>query len=90
MRIRRLRCADKDYGQRDVAPAPVVAERMAIGPEFFRVLGLVPWQGREFSPDDEAHGLPVAIVNRSLADWLWPGLPSVIGQVSVVHEEHRD
>jgi predicted permease len=66
---------------------PVSAERMAIGPEFFRVLGLVPWQGREFSPDDEARGLPIAIVNRSLADRLWPGMPNVIGQLLVLRED---
>jgi predicted permease len=66
---------------------PVTAERMAIGPEFFRVLGLVPRQGHEFSPDDEARGLPVAIVNRSLADRLWPGMPNVVGQALVLHED---
>jgi putative ABC transport system permease protein len=68
------------------APA-TSAERIVVGPAFFHVLGLGPWQGREFAPGDEARGLPVAIINRSLAERLWPGRRNVIGQALVLHED---
>ena len=65
----------------------VTADRLEVGPEFFRTLGVVPWQGREFSAADIAEEHPVTIVNRSVADRLWAGRPNVVGQTLVLQDE---
>lgn len=38
-----------------------------------RALGATMLAGRDFSEADRADGLPVVIVNESMAAWLWPG-----------------
>src|SRR6185503_14509953 len=38
-----------------------------------RALGATLLAGRDFSEADRADGLPVVIVNQSMAAWLWPG-----------------
>ena len=42
-------------------------------PDYFRTMGVAVVRGREFSAGDTAAGLPAAIVNRALAEELWPG-----------------
>src|SRR6185436_16182394 len=44
-----------------------------VSPGFFDTLGAKVLQGRDFNPQDGRGGLPVMIVNRSLAQRLWPG-----------------
>jgi putative ABC transport system permease protein len=44
-----------------------------VSPGFFDALGAQVLQGRDFTPQDRKDGLPVVLVNRSLAQRLWPG-----------------
>jgi putative ABC transport system permease protein len=46
---------------------------VAVGPDYFRVLGAPALAGREFSESDRAGALPVALVNQSFADRFFPG-----------------
>jgi MacB-like periplasmic core domain len=55
------------------ASQPRLAESVAVGPDFLRVLGLTPIAGREFVKEDEHRAARGALVSRSLADALWPG-----------------
>ena len=52
----------------------------AVSADYFRTLGVAVLEGREFTAADHADSPPVAIVNRTLAERLWPGRPAV-GQV---------
>jgi predicted permease len=52
---------------------PRLAESVAVGPDFLRVLGLTPIAGREFVKEDEHRSARGALVSRNLADALWPG-----------------
>ena len=40
---------------------------------YFRTLGVAMHAGRDFSPEDRAETLPVAIVNETMAAKYWPG-----------------
>src|SRR5256885_4836407 len=42
-----------------------------------RALGATMLAGRDFSDADRADGLPVVIVNESMAAWLWPGKDAI-------------
>ena len=48
--------------------------------DYFRTLGIAVLEGREFADDDHADSAPVAVVNRTLAERLWPGR-SAVGRV---------
>ena len=50
------------------------------GPGYFTLLGVPMVEGRDLQPEDAENGdeVPV-IVNRLLADWMWPG-ESAVGQ----------
>ena len=48
--------------------------------DYFRTLGVAVLEGREFTAADHADSPLVAIVNRTLAERLWPGRPA-IGQI---------
>jgi predicted permease len=50
-----------------------------VGPEYLKVLGLIPVAGRDVSPDDRFRTNKIAVVNQNLADTLWPG-QQAIGQ----------
>ena len=52
----------------------------AVSADYFRTLGVAVLGGREFTVADHADSPLVAIVNRTLAERLWPGRPAV-GQV---------
>jgi putative ABC transport system permease protein len=52
---------------------PMVADWFPILGDYFRTLRVPVVRGREFNASDTAAGLPAAIVNRALADELWPG-----------------
>jgi len=56
-----------------------VAEKHYITMGFFAAIGASLRQGREFSPGDNADAPPVAIINRTMAQKLWPG-ESAIGK----------
>jgi putative ABC transport system permease protein len=42
-----------------------------------RALGATMLAGRDFSDADRADGVPVVIVNESMAAWLWPGKDAI-------------
>lgn len=48
--------------------------------DYFRTLGIAVLEGREFTEEDHADSAPVAVVNRTLAERLWPGR-SAVGRV---------
>jgi hypothetical protein len=50
-----------------------VAEWFPVLPAYFRTLGVPVVQGRDFEASDTASGLPVVIINKTMADELWPG-----------------
>ena len=52
----------------------------AVSADYFRTLGVAVLDGREFTAADHAGSPLVAMVNRTLAERLWPGRPAV-GQV---------
>ena len=71
----------------DESAAPTVVERNFIGPGYFELLGVAPLAGRSFSADDRARRDPIAVINKNLADSLWPG-ESPIGR-TVLYGERR-
>lgn len=52
---------------------PLVAEWFPVLPAYFTTLGVPRVRGRDFDESDTASGLPVVIINMSLAEELWPG-----------------
>ena len=52
---------------------PQVTDWFAVLPEYFTTLGARMIQGRDFDASDTVASLPVAIVNKRMADELWPG-----------------
>jgi putative ABC transport system permease protein len=46
-----------------------------VTPEFFRTLEIASERGREFTPHDNKHSVPVAIINENLARHFWPQYP---------------
>jgi putative ABC transport system permease protein len=65
-----VRAKDKPHSNPEDAPA---AERYAVSADYLKTLGISIIQGRGFSPQDTAKSLPVVLVNRKLADRIWPG-----------------
>ncbi len=53
------------------------AEKHYITPGYFAALGTAFWQGRDFSNQDQANAPPVTIINRTMAQKLWPGQTAV-------------
>ena len=51
----------------------VVAGKNIVGPEYFATLGIPIERGRSFIAADDERSRALAIVNRRLADLLWPG-----------------
>jgi putative ABC transport system permease protein len=49
------------------------ADRYAVQPDYFKAMGIPLRRGRTFVPNDNASGLPVAIVSETMAHELWPG-----------------
>lgn len=54
------------------------AERILVGmnavdPGYFRTLGIGLEEGRDFTQRDDGHAPAVGVINRRLADALWPG-----------------
>jgi len=46
---------------------------ISVSPEYFRAAGTPFLRGRSFSDDDNAHSVPVAVVNQAFAKWLFNG-----------------
>ena len=64
----------------EIPGTPLVVLGNAVSADYFRTLGVAVLEGREFTAADHADSPLVAIVNRALAERLWPGRPAV-GQV---------
>ncbi len=56
-----------------------IAEKHYITPGFFAAIGASVWQGRDFSAGDKVGAPQVVIINRTMAQKLWPG-QSAIGK----------
>jgi predicted permease len=66
----------------------VHVRQQRIGSGFLRVLGMAPFAGREFTPEeDRAGGPPAAILSYALWRSLFNGDPSVIGRAIVLRGE---
>lgn len=52
---------------------PVAVERNLVGPGYFELLGVAPLSGRNFTEADDGRATPIAVINKNLADALWPG-----------------
>jgi hypothetical protein len=59
---------------RPVSPGErVIAGKNIVGPSYFATMGITIERGRSFTLTDEERSRAVAIINRRLADMLWPG-----------------
>ena len=58
---------------------PVVNLR-TVSTDTFSALGMPVLQGRPFQPQDATGGTPAAVINRALAERLWPGQAQVVGR----------
>ena len=58
---------------RGPSEAPVQAGFRAISPGYFGAAGIPVLEGRDFGIDDRTDGVPVAIVNETMARRYWPG-----------------
>ncbi len=59
-------------------PAPALTDRLSavyrvVEPGYFATVGLPILNGREFTEADREGSIPVAIVNKAMADRRWPG-----------------
>ena len=59
------------------------AEKHAVTPGFFAAVGAPLLEGRDFSEQDQANSAPVVILNRSMAQKLWPGQNPLTKHVKV-------
>lgn len=69
--------------------APVPAQIIAAGPDYFRVVGSPPLSGRVFNAGDRAGSLPVAIVNQSFVETYLPGAQPLGRRVRVKYRGNR-
>jgi predicted permease len=51
----------------------IIAGKNIVGPNYFATMGIPIERGRSFTEADDERSRAVAIVNRRLADLLWPG-----------------
>ncbi len=61
----------------EIPGTPLQVLGNAVSADYFRTLGVSVLEGREFTATDRADSPLVAIVNRALAERLWPGRPAV-------------
>jgi macrolide transport system ATP-binding/permease protein len=67
---------------------PVHADQNYVGPGYLEVLGMAPLAGGEFTRRDVRRANPGAIINRHLAEALWPG-ESAVGQTMIVGQDQQ-
>jgi predicted permease len=80
---RRYGFAASAPGGSSLGALPAAADWFPVLPDYFRTLDLPVVRGRAFDETDSAAGLPVAIVNASLADELWPGADPIGREVQL-------
>jgi predicted permease len=59
----------------------------AIGPHYFQTLGIPILRGRDFDASDRQDGRPVAVINQTMAESLWPGRDPVGQRFRLTSEE---
>ena len=69
----------RDPVQGGQSDRPIIARTNFVGPDFLRSLGLKPIAGREIEKADRTRSTKVAVINKHLADILWPG-QNAVGQ----------
>ncbi|MBZ5592991.1 MAG: ABC transporter permease [Acidobacteriia bacterium] len=73
---------------RGPSDAPIQAGLRAISPSYLWTAGIPLLKGRDFTVDDRADTMPVAIINETMARRYWPGSDPV-GRSLRVKEEQR-
>jgi len=65
-------------------PGDVAATALArrVSPDYFAALGIPLRAGRVFGDQDRANGLPVAVVNETMAKRFWPGASPLGRQIA--------
>ncbi len=58
-------------------PVWLTIEQRRVPADYFRTLGIRMLAGRTFSPTDERGNANVEVINRSLAQRLWPGVSAI-------------
>jgi predicted permease len=67
-----------DVEARRVAPSErIISGKNIVGSRYFATIGIPIEHGRSFADSDDERSRPVAIVNRRLAEALWPGLDAI-------------
>jgi predicted permease len=69
----RVTTAVEAEGQPVDSDGRVPAGKNTVSPDYFKTMDIRIVRGRSFSDADNVQSRPVAIVNRRLADMLWPG-----------------
>ena len=64
-------------------PTNYIVAKPSVSPGYFRTMGIRLLQGREFSSEDHASSPRVAIVSKTVADQIWPGVSPVGQQLSM-------
>jgi putative ABC transport system permease protein len=62
---------------------------LAVSPQYLETLGIPLVEGRTFRPADDAAAPPVVLINRTLAERLWPGV-SPLGERLTVFGASRE
>jgi putative ABC transport system permease protein len=73
---------------RELTPAESGAYFLSATPDYFRAVRTTQLHGRPFEPTDTAGSQPVAIINRALADRVFPGINPVGRRLRVVNPEY--
>jgi predicted permease len=71
------------------ADAAATAARNAVGPDYFRVLGIGVASGRDFAAVDDAYAAKVAVVNESFVRAYLGGRPPLGVRIGVDRPEYR-
>jgi len=72
---------------RGPSEAPIQAGLRAVSPGYLQTAGIPILNGRGFTPHDRADGVPVAIINQTMARRYWPGADPVGRRVRLKEEQ---
>ena len=67
---------------------PTAAIVHLVGPDYLKVMGLAPIAGRPLAIDDRGRSTPAVVINRNLAEALWPG-QNAVGQMMMFGAAQR-
>jgi putative ABC transport system permease protein len=66
---------------------PEVVLGRGVTPNFFEVLGVQPFLGRAFTPDEDSHGAKVTVISYGLWQRRFGGAKDVIGKTMLMNNE---